>query len=179
MGCLDPGDVARLEDRREGLYFLELIPHGVQVLFLQDPGEGGGVVGIVGEGVPAAEDEVVHSGQGDEVLYLRDPVLGALAEAYGPQLRQGTHRPGETLLYELDARDEGRRHRSHTRHQNAQSTVGLPYLPCLRHTFPTFQSVVLVHNLDGAHGGRGWLSCVCRSMAREELPLGPTGPPDR
>ena len=45
--------------------------------------------------------------------------------------------------------------------------------------FPTFQSVVLVHNLDGAHGGRGWLSCVCRSMAREELPLGPTGPPDR
>ncbi|MDP9457916.1 MAG: IS1182 family transposase, partial [Actinomycetota bacterium] len=47
------------------------------------------------------------------------------------------------------------------------------------HAFPTFLFVVWVHSLNGARGGRGWLSCVCRSMAREESPLGPTGPPDR
>jgi hypothetical protein len=135
VGCLDPGDVAVIEDSRERPYFLELIADGVQVLFLEDSGEGGGVVGILGEGVPATEDEILHSGQGNEFLYLRNPILRALAEADGPQLRQGAHRLSETFLYELDARDQGRRHRSHTRHQNAQLTVGLPYLPRLRHAF--------------------------------------------
>ncbi len=84
VGSLDPGDVAGIKDRREGPYFLELITHGVQVLFFEDPGEGGGVVGAVGEGIPAAEDEVIYSGQGDEVLYLRDLVPIWVKEPTGP-----------------------------------------------------------------------------------------------
>jgi hypothetical protein len=56
------------------------------VLLLQHPRQGGGLISVIGEGVPAAEDQLVKPGQGDELLYLRYPVLGAFAEADGAEL---------------------------------------------------------------------------------------------
>ena len=86
MGRLYPGDVTRFEDRREGLDRPEFVVDGSQVLFLQQPRVDCGLVGVVGEGVPAAEYEPVQALQRREVLCLRDPVLGALAQTDRAQL---------------------------------------------------------------------------------------------
>jgi hypothetical protein len=60
VGGLDPGDVAGIEDRRERLHFLERFAYGVQVLFFEDAGEGGSVVGIVGKGILTSEHKDLH-----------------------------------------------------------------------------------------------------------------------
>ena len=52
-----------VEDGRPGLDGLELVPDGVEVLPLQDAGLQGGLVGVVREDVPGAEDEVVEAGE--------------------------------------------------------------------------------------------------------------------
>lgn len=94
------------------------------MFLLEDPGEGSGLVSVFGKSVPATEYKFLRPGQGNEILYLRDPVVGALAKAYGLKLHQRTHRPSEALIYELDARYKGRRHRTHTRHQYASLPSG-------------------------------------------------------
>jgi hypothetical protein len=45
---------------------------------------------------------------------------------------------------------------------------------------PIFVSVVRERNLDGAHGGRGWLANLSRSIwLVAKRPLAPAGGPDR
>src|SRR5215204_167880 len=113
------GYPALIKDRREGLYFLELLSYSIQVLFLQDSSEDRRVVGTVREGVPAAEDEVVHLREGYELFHLRHPVLGALSETYGAELGERADRLCVALLYQFHPGNEGCRHRPHPRHQHA------------------------------------------------------------
>jgi hypothetical protein len=138
VGGGEPDDVALFEDRRERPHALELVADRVQVLLLQNPRERRGLVAVVGEDVPAAEDQVAHPRERHEVLYLCDAVLGALAQADGPELRQRPDRLGEALFHQLDAGDKRRRHRSHALQEHPQLAVGLPYLPCFAHPLPLF-----------------------------------------
>src|ERR687893_2180610 len=133
VGGDKPRDVARVEDGGEGLHGLELVAHGVEVLLLEHPGDRRGLVGVVREGVPAAEDQVARAVERHELLYLRHPVLGALPEPDRAELCQRTYRLGETPLYELDPGDKGGRHRTHPRHQDPEPAPRDPYIPGLGH----------------------------------------------
>ena len=89
-------------------------------LALEDAGLAGGRVGVVGEDVPGAEDEVVQLRQRDEVLQARHPVLGPLAEADRAHLGERADRLAEPLLDRLDAGDEGGRDRPQPHQQHPQ-----------------------------------------------------------
>ena len=82
---------------------------------LEDAGLLRRLVGVVGEDVPAAEDEVLEPGERHEVLDQRGAVVRPLAEADGPHLRQAADGLGEAAPDRLDAGDERRRHRAHAR----------------------------------------------------------------
>ena len=101
-------------------HVLQFLPHRLQARRLDDTGVHGSVVGVVGEEVPAAEDEVFQAGQRHEILDQGAVVLGALAEANGPVLRQRADGPAHALLDQLDARDQGRAHGAEAGKQDAK-----------------------------------------------------------
>ena len=70
-------------------------------------GVAGGVVEVVGEDVPAGEDDVVERGERDEVLDEGGAVVGALAEADGAHLGDGADGLGEAVADCFYAGDEG------------------------------------------------------------------------
>jgi hypothetical protein len=80
---------------------------GVEVLAGQDVGVDGGVVGVVGEDVPGAEDEVVQLGELQEVADARRAVVGALAEADGAHLRERADRFAEAFAGQEHAGNHG------------------------------------------------------------------------
>src|ERR1700722_7737160 len=77
----------RLDSLQE---FLDLI----EVFRFQNTGFGGGLIGVVGENIPAAEDDVVEFGEGDELVNFRRAALGAFAEANGAELRERAYGRG-------------------------------------------------------------------------------------
>jgi hypothetical protein len=123
VGGVEPRNVARIEDSGEGLYRLQLVLHGAQVFLLQHPSDGGGLVGVIREGVPAAEAQVLQTVQRHEILDPGRAVLGPFPEPDRSQPSQRTHRFGEALLYELHPCDEGGSHRP-------IPCVRTPSLPC-------------------------------------------------
>ena len=80
----------------------------------------GGLVGVVGEGVPGAEDDVVEVGQRHEVLDQRHAVVGALAEADRAHLGQRADGLAGAAPGVLDAGDEGRRDGAEADEQDAE-----------------------------------------------------------
>jgi hypothetical protein len=117
VGGREPGDVAWVEDCRVGPDHFQLLADDVQVLLLQHAGEDRGIVGVVGEGVPSAEDQIFEAGERYEVLDLGHPVLGALAQANRAQLGQGSDGLGEALLDQLGTCDKRGRYCPHPRDQ--------------------------------------------------------------
>ena len=96
---VDPPDVLRIEHRLHrpdgGKRLLQLI----QLSLFQHPGLGRGFVSRIFVNVPAAEHQIVQSGQRHKILDLRRPVVGALAQANGGKLRERTHRRGHSALH--------------------------------------------------------------------------------
>ena len=100
--------------------FLQFRAHGFQPRRLDDAGVHGGVIGIVGEEVPAAEDEIIQAGQWNEILDQGAVVFGAFAEADGSVLRQRADGPAQALLDQFDTRNQGRAHGAEARKQHAK-----------------------------------------------------------
>ena len=80
----------------------------------------GGLVSIVGENVPAAEDQVVQSRQGDKVLDQWRAFFRALAEAYGTHLGQRADWIAQACLDCFDAGDESGGHGPHAGDEYAE-----------------------------------------------------------
>jgi hypothetical protein len=87
-----------------------------------------GVIGVVLENVPSAENDIVEPGEGDEVLYQGHAVFGALAEADRPHLGERAVRLRIAAPDRLDSRVEGRRDGTHPRRENAELALRLRQL---------------------------------------------------
>jgi hypothetical protein len=83
-----PLDVALVEHRRHRRDRLELGADRLELCRLQHACRARRGVRVFLEDVPAAEDDVVEAGQGDELVDLRRASFRALAESDGPHLRQ-------------------------------------------------------------------------------------------
>ena len=88
------------------------------------PARCGGDVGVVREGVPRAEDEVVQRSDRDELADQRRAVIGALAEADRAHQCKRPDRRRHPALDQFDAGDERRRHGAETDRQHAESSLG-------------------------------------------------------
>ncbi len=108
MLAVEPGGVALLE---RGVHRTDVAQHLGDLLdvlaALEHAGAGGGDVGVVGEHVPRAPDDVVERGERHEVLDQRAALVGALAEADRAHLRQAADRLAHAPLDQLHAGDEG------------------------------------------------------------------------
>jgi hypothetical protein len=105
-------DVRRVERRRHRLDRAQRVGDRLQMpRDVEHAGLHGGDVRVVRERVPRPEDDVVERRERHEVADQRDPVLGALAESDRAHLRQRAHRFGHAAADQLDAGDEGGRHR--------------------------------------------------------------------
>ena len=82
------------------------------------------LVRVVREDVPAAEHDVVELGERDVVLDRGRVVVGALAEADVPDLRQRADRLAEAAADRLHAGDERGRDRAHAGQQDAELALG-------------------------------------------------------
>ena len=109
--------LARLDGRQERL-------HLFQQRALEHACLAGGGVHVVFEDVPAGEDQVVQTGQGNEFLDLGEAAFGALTEADGAHLGERADRARNTLAYGFDAGDKGRRHRAHSGDHDPQFSFG-------------------------------------------------------
>ena len=113
-----------LEGGGHGLDRLEEVGDRLDVLVaVEDAAAQRRLVGVVGEGVPGAEDDVVEVGERHEVLDQGRAVVGALAEADGAHLGERADRPGAAAPRVLDARDEGRGDGAEADEQDAQPSV--------------------------------------------------------
>ena len=124
VGALDASHVIVVEDRRHGLYRLQEMGDGVQLFVaVQDTGLDGRVVGVVGDRVPCAEDQLVESRQRNEVAYQRRPPVRSLAEANGCHLGDRACRLSRALPDMLDASDKCGRHGAQAHLKNPQSAA--------------------------------------------------------
>jgi hypothetical protein len=97
--------VVLVEDRRQRL---DRFQEGLQLrqrLLVQHLGVRGGLVDVVLEDVPAGEDHVVEFGQRHKILDQRRFVVGALAQANRPHLRQRSDRLGQSAADGLHSGD--------------------------------------------------------------------------
>ena len=88
------------------------------------PARDGSDVGVVGEHVPRAPDDVLECGERHEVLDQRAAVLGALAQADRAHLRQAADRQAHAPFDQLDAGDQGGRHRTEPDREHAEAARG-------------------------------------------------------
>ncbi len=112
--------VGLLEDRLHRLDGREEVLELAEVLLRQHPRLGGRLVGVVGEEVPAAEDDVVELGQRDELVDERRARVGPLAEANRPHLRERADGLRDPLPDRLDPSHEGGGDRAHPGGQDAE-----------------------------------------------------------
>ncbi len=118
IGAVEPADVIGIEHRLHRLDGFQRLANLFEQRSLQHAGVGRRFVGVIFKNVPAAEDQVFHSGQRNEILDLGRPAIGALAEPDGAQLRQGPDRLAEPTLYRLHAGHERGADRAHARNQD-------------------------------------------------------------
>ena len=83
-----------------------------------------GVVGVVGDRIPGAEDEVVEAGERDEVPDQRRAVFGALAEADGAHLGERADGLAAAAAGVLDAGDERRGDGAEADEEDAEAALG-------------------------------------------------------
>ncbi len=100
---------------------LEEVGDGFDVLVaVEDAAADGGLVGVVGDRVPGAEDEVVEAGQRHKVPDQRHAVFRALAEADGAALGERPDGLGGAATQVLDAGEERRRHGAEADDEHAE-----------------------------------------------------------
>ena len=129
FGFLDVGagkilDVVLIEGGLHGLDGLQEFLDLVEVFGVQDTGLGGSFVGVVGENIPAAEDDVVEFGERNELVDFRRAAFGALAEADGAQLRERADGRGFAAAHQFNSRHKCGAHGSHSGREDAQSSFG-------------------------------------------------------
>src|SRR6202035_4675920 len=107
--------------RFDGLQeFLDL----VEVFGLQDARLGGGLIRVIGENIPAAENNVVEFGEGHELTNLWRAAFGAFAKANGAQLRERADRRGFAAANQFNSCHKRGAYGSHSRREDAQSSFG-------------------------------------------------------
>src|SRR6516165_1200048 len=84
----------------------------------------GRLVGRVFVNVPAAEDQIVQSGERDKVLDQRRAPVGAFPQPDGGKLGERTDRRGNSSLHGLHAGHERGGNGADSRNQDAQFSVG-------------------------------------------------------
>src|SRR5262249_12621069 len=113
-------DVGGIEHRGPGLDVLEEALQRLQVLAVEHARLARGLVRVVGVHVPAAEDDVIEAGDGDELVDARAAVVGPLAQAHRAHLREAADGLREALADGLHAGHERRGHRAHAWEQDAE-----------------------------------------------------------
>ena len=117
-------DVVLVEDGRHRLDGLEEVGDRLDVLVaVEDAALDRCFVGVVGEGVPGAEDDVVEVCERDEVADQRRAVFGALAEADGAHLGERADGPAAAAPGVLDAGDERRGDGAEADEQDAEAAL--------------------------------------------------------
>ncbi|CAB4658584.1 unannotated protein [freshwater metagenome] len=81
-------------------------------------------VGIVGEHVPCAPDNVFEASKGNEVLDERGALFGALAQTDGAHLGHGANGLALSTLCEFNASDEGGCHCAEANGENTELSIG-------------------------------------------------------
>ena len=124
VGAVDQLDVIvveyrlpRLDRLQEGLDLLQ------QFLFEHARLAGGGIH-IVFKNVPAGEDQIVKLRQRDKIFNQRRAAIGALAQAYGRHLGQGTDRGGEATAHGFHASHECGGDRAHPGNHDSKFALG-------------------------------------------------------
>ncbi len=84
--------VGLVEGRLHRLDVLEKFLGLGEIFGVENAGFRGGFVGVVGENVPAAEDEIVELRERHEIFNFRHAIIGALSEADGTHLRERADR---------------------------------------------------------------------------------------
>ena len=131
LAALDVGpfqalDVGLVEHRRHRLDGLEEVANRVHMLVLvEHAAMQARAVRVVRHRIPGSKHQVVEAGQRDEIVDQRRAILGALAEPDGGHLGERAVRLGDAPTDQLDAGDEGRRHRAEADAQDAQLAFGL------------------------------------------------------
>lgn len=92
-----------VERRGHGLDRFKELCGFVEMLRVKNAGLSGGFVGVIREGVPAAEDDVIQVGELDEFFDFRDASFGAAAEANGAHLGERSHGHGCAPTDEFDS----------------------------------------------------------------------------
>ena len=121
---LDVGLVERRGHRLDG--FQEVANRRHMLVLVEHAAVQAGAVRVVRHRVPGSKHQVVKAGQRDELVDQGGAVLGALAESDGGHLGERAVRLGDAPTDQLDAGDEGRRHRAEADAQHAQLALGLP-----------------------------------------------------
>ena len=128
IGPVDSPHVIVVEHCRHGLDRLQEIGNGLQLFVaVQNACLDRRFVGVVGDGVPRAEYQLVELCQLGEVAYQRSPLFGPLAEADGRHLGDRAKRPTCPTPDVFDTGNKCRRHRSQTNQQDAKFATSRPY----------------------------------------------------
>ena len=96
----------------------------------------GGLVGVVGENIPAGKNQVVQSAQWHKGFDRRSAPVGPFAEADRAQLGQRAHRLRLSGPHQLHAGHEGRAHGAKSGKQNTEFSLGGSDFSWLFHATP-------------------------------------------
>ena len=129
LGLLDVASAQSLyvmlvEDRGPGTNFLELRPNGLEQRRIKNSGVYGGVIGVLGINIPAAEHEVLQGSERHEALDGWNAVFSALSQTDGAHLGQGSNRFGQPFFDRFDSRYECGAHRADSRQEDTEFTRG-------------------------------------------------------
>ena len=124
VGPVDALHEVLVEDRLHRLDRRERRLHLLQQRGFQNARLHGRLVGVVLENVPAADLDVRHVGQRNEVLDRRAAALGPLPQADRSQLRERADRLPQSELERFQPGDESGGYRAHAGNQNTQLALG-------------------------------------------------------
>ena len=98
MGTIKIFHIVPVKNSRHWNDAFQFLFDPVDMARFQHHGLAGGLVSRVGEDIPAAENQVLQVGQGNQLLHREDTFLGTLAQADFSRLGHGTQGPGQSLV---------------------------------------------------------------------------------
>ena len=120
----DAFGVVGIKGSLHGHDLLQLVAHGLDVLGLEHLGIDGSLVGVLGIGVPRAEDDVVELGQLHDIAIVQVLLLRATSDTDLVVLGHGSHRLGEALANHQHSRHKGRGDGAATYNHDAEFALG-------------------------------------------------------
>ena len=115
---------------------LQKLFHLSQMLVLQHAAFLRRLVRVIGEDIPAAENQIAGLGQRHEFVDLRRAILGALAQTNGAHLRERADRRRFTAANQLHSGHERGADRTHSRREHAQLAFWRRDADGPAHSFP-------------------------------------------